>query len=195
MKWLKVVWDIKRLECNGNALVWEDQRLKCIARVIRIGFLVGLFWGRPSSCSVQSLKCLDSLNGEKVIRCNHRNWMQHLIKSISLNNQFLHVRHILAVGSQPAIVDVTFTLNCWPETASQQISHGFNNQVSFAASLKSLKTMLNSKGYALDDFLQLMHKDKGFGEVPHHGLMLGPQNRWYSKVGMKDELWKRLASK
>lgn len=48
--------------------------------------------------------------------------------------------------------------------------------------------MLNSKGYALDDFLQLMHKDKGFGEVPHHGLMLGPQNRWYSKVGMKDEL-------
>ena len=32
---------MKRLECNGNALVREDQRLKCIARAIRIGFLVG----------------------------------------------------------------------------------------------------------------------------------------------------------
>ena len=33
-------------------------------------------------------------------------------------------------------------------------------EVSFAASLKSLKSMLNAKGYALDDFLQLMHKAK-----------------------------------
>ncbi|CAE7768408.1 Rfc5 [Symbiodinium sp. CCMP2592] len=44
----------------------------------------------------------------------------------------------------------------------QEIAHFLrtllNGTVSYAASLKSLKSLLHAKGYALDDFLQLMHK-------------------------------------
>ncbi|CAE7546370.1 RFC5 [Symbiodinium microadriaticum] len=45
-----------------------------------------------------------------------------------------------------------------PEEISHFLRTLLNGTVSYAASLKSLKGLLHDKGYALDDFLQLMHK-------------------------------------
>lgn len=44
-----------------------------------------------------------------------------------------------------------------PEDIDQFLKTLMNGTVSFAAGLKSLQDLLRSKGYALDDFLQLMH--------------------------------------
>ena len=67
-----------------------------------------------------------------------------------------------------------------------------SHEVSFAASLKSLKAMLNAKGYALDDFLQLMHKAK-CGESLGGNMDGGPMkhNEWlkYQHVPPNDFWW------
>merc|ERR1719162_2673276 len=44
-----------------------------------------------------------------------------------------------------------------PEDIDQFLKTLMNGTVSFAAGLKNLQDLLRSKGYAVDDFLQLMH--------------------------------------
>ncbi|CAJ1440263.1 unnamed protein product [Effrenium voratum] len=53
-----------------------------------------------------------------------------------------------------------------PEEIQHFLRALLNGSVSFAASLTSLKHMLNAKGYALDDFLQLMHKQLLLEDLP-----------------------------
>jgi len=53
-----------------------------------------------------------------------------------------------------------------PKDIDQFLRTLMNATVSFAAGLDGLKTLLRSKGYALDDFLQLMHKRLIVQEMP-----------------------------
>lgn len=71
-----------------------------------------------------------------------------------------------------------------PEEIQHFLRTLLNGSVSFAASLKSLKSMLNSKGYALDDFLQLMHKQLIVQDT------LTPRQRLQLTVALSDIDWR-----
>lgn len=79
-----------------------------------------------------------------------------------------------------------------PEEITHFLKTLLNGSVSFAASLKSLKAMLNAKGYALDDFLQLMHKELIQQDLPvrqrlHLTVQLADVD-WRLKQGCGDSI-------
>jgi len=71
----------------------------------------------------------------------------------------LNIFQTTSMGHQ--VVDANSVYSSTGIPHPQEIDHFLrtlmNNTVSFAAGLDDLKTLLRSKGYALDDFLQLMH--------------------------------------
>merc|ERR1712232_516734 len=72
----------------------------------------------------------------------------------------LNVFQTTSMGHAMVDANAVYASTCVPHP--QDIDHFLktllNTSVTFAANVKALQKMLHDKGYALDDFLQLMHE-------------------------------------